>query len=118
MSTDPGADYKGDWSQISFETELVEFHCPLSEVAWKSSSPCPGRGVDWGVLVRGSVCMCARVYVYGCVDLGLRLSVRRPVCACVWSHTSVSVCLNMSVYLFHVCSYSYPSPLFFSLSLS
>lgn len=92
MSTDPGADYKGDWSQISFETELVEFHCPLSEVAWKSSSPCPGRGVDCGVLVRGSVCMCARVYVCGCVDLGLRLSVRRPVCACVCGLIRPSLC--------------------------
>lgn len=47
VSTDPGADYKGDWSQISFETELVEFHCPLSEVRSPGKAPLPAQGGVW-----------------------------------------------------------------------
>ena len=100
MSTDPGADYKGDWSQISFEKELVESPSPLSEVTWKSSSPCPGRVVErggraeWsageGLCVGGHVCkgvgacsVGARICVCVCVCVALGLSTRVYVCTCL-----------------------------------
>ena len=82
MSTDPGADYKGDWSQISFEKELVESPSSLSEVTWKSSSPCPGRGVEWGCRAEQSAG--EGLCVGGHVGKGVgTCSVGEHICVCV-----------------------------------
>ena len=98
MSTDPGADYKGDWSQISFEKELVESPPLLSEVTWKSFSPCPGRGVEQGrraersagegLCVGGHVCKGV-----GACSLGEHIS----VCVWPWGSAPMHMCAHVCV---------------------
>ena len=99
MSTDPGADYKGDWSQISFEKELVESPSPLSEVTWKSSSPCPGRGVERGCRAEWSAGEGLCVGGHVCKGVGVcSVGERICVCVCVWPWVSAPACMCA-----HVC---------------
>ena len=83
VSTDPGADYKGDWSQISFEKELVESPPLLSEVTWKSFSPCPGRGVEQGRRAERSAGEGLCVGGHVCKGVGA-CSLGEHICVCVW----------------------------------